>query len=369
MKYFLIAGEASGDLHGSNLIKSIHSLDSAAQIACWGGDKMRGAGAHLLQHYRETAFMGFLEVLKNVRTIFRFLEKCKKDIESFQPDVLVLIDYPGFNLRMAEWAHEKNYKIVYYISPQVWAWKAGRVRKIHRYTNKMIVILPFEKDFYKQYNYPVEFVGHPLLDAMQNFIPDKNFRINNQISDGRVVALLPGSREQEIKTMLPLMKNVAEKFQGFQFIIGGLSSVNESIYKKYSEPNMKLVIDKTYDLLNIAEAAIVTSGTATLETALFNVPQMVCYKGSAISFWIGKRLVNVKYISLVNLIMNHEVVREFIQHDANENSVEHELKKLLADGEYIHQMKIMYSTLRIKLGGPGASSRAAAIIIREAKTE
>ena len=312
MKYYIIAGEASGDLHGSNLIKALKQNDVSADFRCWGGDLMQQQGAVIVKHYSDLAFMGFIEVVKNLRTIFKNIEFCKKDIINYQPDVLVLIDYPGFNLRIAEWAHAQKIKVIYYISPQVWAWKQSRVHKIKRVVDKMLVILPFEKSFYKKFGVEVEFVGHPLIDAIENYraVAGKTFLEDEQLGNKPVIAILPGSRKQEIAVKLPLMLSVEKDFPGYQFVIAGAPSIHASYYQSYTQnSNAKIVYNKTYDLLNHAAAALVTSGTATLETALFGVPEVVCYKGSAVSFQIAKRLVNIEFISLVNLIMDREVVK------------------------------------------------------------
>jgi len=299
MRYYIIAGEASGDLHGGNLIKAIHEQDSGAEVRCWGGDRMQTAGATLVKHYRDLAFMGFVEVIAHLRTIFRNIDFCKKDILAWKPDVLVLIDYPGFNMRIAEWAKKQGIRIVYYISPQVWAWKEKRVEKIKRDVDKMLVILPFEVDFYKKWDYNVTYVGHPLIEVVsyeKNEIPVK------PISDKPVIAILPGSRAQEIKVKLPIMLKMVKYFPDHCFVVAQASAQPDSLYKEIigNEPVM-LVKDQTYNLLKQAKAGLITSGTATLETALFGVPQVVCYKGNAISFWLATKLVSVKYIWLILL--------------------------------------------------------------------
>ncbi len=361
MNYYIIAGEASGDLHASNLIKELKDLDTAAHFRCWGGDLMKAQGAELVKHYRDLAFMGFTEVLMNLRTIFKNIDFCKKDILDHKPDVLILVDYPGFNLRIAEFAKQNAIKVFYYISPQVWAWKQSRVHKIKKIVDKMFVILPFEKEFYQQFNYDVDFVGHPLLDATVNFSTQENtFQIN---SKKPIIALLPGSRKQEIKTMLPLMLTMYKHYPNYQFVIAGAPSQTEDFYKSlYSNSDIQIVFNQTYQLLQKSEAALVTSGTATLETALFNVPEVVCYKGGAISYAIAKQLVKVKFISLVNLIMDKEIVKELIQKELNEINLKIELDKLLA----LKSREIMlneYSELRAKLGNSGASKKTASLII------
>ena len=318
MKYYLIAGEASGDLHGSNLIRQIKLRDPEAEFRGWGGDLMEEQGTELVKHYRDLAFMGFIEVVMNLSTILRNIKLCKKDLIDYQPDALILIDYPGFNLRIAEFAKKSGIRVFYYISPQVWAWKASRVKLIRRVVEKMFVILPFEADFYKKYDYEVEFVGHPLLDAIADYESTKQapeeFKLENELDDRPIVAVLPGSRKQEISRMLPVMLEVRTHFPNHQFVVAGAPSQPKSFYDQWlAGTDVKLLQARTYDLLQQAKAALVTSGTATLETALFKVPEVVCYSGSAISYQIARRLVSIKYISLVNLIMDQEIVRELIQ--------------------------------------------------------
>lgn len=364
MKYYIIAGEASGDLHGSNLIKEIKKLDGEAAIRCWGGDKMMAAGSELVKHYRELAFMGFTEVLMNLRTIMRNLRFCKEDILECKPDVLILIDYPGFNLRIAQWAKHQGLKVIYYISPQVWAWKEGRVKTMKQCIDKMLVILPFEKEYYKKkWNWEVEYVGHPLVEEIGN----KQSEVRNQkISDKPIVALLPGSRKQEIMKKLPVMLEVSKSFFDYQFIVAKAPGVEEVFYDEMLKPypNVSYVANQTYDLLMQAKAALVTSGTATLETALFGVPEVVCYKGSYISYQIGKRLVKVKYISLVNLIMDKLVVKELIQNDLTADNLKAELELLLHDGNKKAQLQQDYAALKQLLDqGGGASAKAAASVI------
>ena len=388
MKYYIIAGEASGDLHGSNLIKELKKLDTSAAIRCWGGDKMQEAGGDLVKHYRELAFMGFWEVLKNLFTILRNLKFCKKDIEQFQPDVLILIDYPGFNLRIAKWARQKGFRIIYYISPQVWAWKENRVKMMKECIDKMIVILPFEKDYFKnKWNWEVEYVGHPLVEVVEKFsVFSRESGVSQQLVVGswqpestdselqtpnsKLIALLPGSRKQEILKKLPVMLEVSKSFPSYQFIVAKAPGVDDDFYSSLLNPynNVRAVSGKTYDLLMQAKAALVTSGTATLETALFGVPEVVCYKGSFLSYEIGRRLVKVKFISLVNLIMDKLVVKELIQHDMNVKNLEHELNELLTNEQRILQLKKDYTDLKNLLSenGPdsyrGASAKAAQLI-------
>lgn len=361
MKYYLIAGEASGDLHGSNLIKAIHQQDAAADVRCWGGDKMQAAGATLVKHYRDLAFMGFVEVISHLRTIFRNIDFCKKDILAYKPDVLVFIDYPGFNMRIAEWAKQQGIKTVYYISPQVWAWKENRVKKIKRDVDKMLVILPFEVDFYSKWDYPATYVGHPLVEVVRHEQEDVPV---TPITDKPIIAVLPGSRSQEIKVKLPIMLQMLKHFPQYCFVVAQASAQPDSLYKEIiGNEQVMLVKGQTYNLLKQAKAGLITSGTATLETALFGVPQVVCYKGNAISFWLATKLVKVKYISLVNLIMDKPVVTELIQNDLNEANLKAALSRLLNDTAYIQELKQDYKILWHKLGDSHASTLAAKDII------
>ncbi len=365
MKYYIISGEASGDLHGSNLIKEIYLKDKNADIRFWGGDLMEDAGGTLVKHYRDLAFMGFVEVLMNIKTIFRNIKFCKTDILSFQPDILILIDYPGFNLRIAEFAKKKGIKVHYYISPQIWAWKENRITKIKRDVDKMYVILPFEKDFYeKKHNFPVHFVGHPLIDAISNQKKTnlKQFRKNHNLSDKPIIALLPGSRKQEITKMLSVMLTMTEIFTDYQFVIAGAPSQDFEFYKQFIQSeNVEFISNKTYDLLSVSYAAIVTSGTATLETALYKVPEIICYKANYISYLIGKQIVKLDFIGLVNLIMDKEVVKELIQNDFNKKTLEIELKKIL-DPKIREKIFSDYYDLEQKLGGKGASQKVAELV-------
>jgi lipid-A-disaccharide synthase len=363
MKYYIIAGEASGDLHGSNLIKELKKLDPSASIRCWGGDKMQEAGGELVKHIRELAFMGFAEVLMNLRTIFRNLKFCKEDILQFNPDAIILIDYPGFNLRIAKWAKQNGIKIIYYISPQVWAWKENRVKMMKRCIDKMLVIFPFEKEYFKnKWNWEVEYVGHPLMEEIEKH---KAKGTIDRISSKQIIALLPGSRKQEILKKLPVMLEVSKSFPGYQFIVAKAPGVDDEFYTSLLKPysNVSAVSEKTYDLLMQAKAALVTSGTATLETALFEVPEAVCYKSSFFSYEIGKRLVKVKYIAIVNLIMDRPVVKEFIQHDLTPENLKHELKDLLSNETRITAMKKDFKDLKKILGEKGNASANAANFI------
>ncbi len=365
MKYYIIAGEASGDLHASNLMKALLKQDITADFRFWGGDLMQAVGGTMVKHYKDLAFMGFVEVLVNIPTIFKNISFCKSDIANFKPDVIIFIDYSGFNLRIAKWAKQQGFRTNYYISPQVWASRAGRVKKIKRDIDQMYVILPFEEEFYKKYKYKVNFVGHPLLDAIADRvqIDEVTFRKEHSLSDKPIIALLPGSRKQEITKMLSIMLEMADKFSDYQFVIAGAPSQDFDFYKPFIvTKNVKFISNKTYDLLSISYAALVTSGTATLETALFKVPQVVCYKGSTISYQIAKRIITLKFISLVNLIMDREVVSELIQDNFNVKRLEKELVKIL-DAKHRQKMFEDYYDLEQKLGGVGASENAAKLIV------
>lgn len=365
MKYYIIAGEASGDLHGSNLMKVLFKKDPEATMRFWGGDLMSQTGGTLVKHYRELAFMGFSEVILNLKTILNNITFCKTDIENFNPDVIIFIDYPGFNMRIAKWAKEKGFKTHYYISPQIWAWKENRIKAIKRDFDKLYVILPFEKDYYeKKHQFPVAFVGHPLIDAIQNRtkIGRDAFLKEHDLEDKPIIAILPGSRKQEISKMLQVMLSVVDDFPDYQFVIAGAPSQDFSFYKPFlNDQKIKFISNKTYDLLSNAFGALVTSGTATLETALFKVPEVVCYKGSFISYQIAKRIITLKYISLVNLIMDEEVVTELIQEKFNYKNLKIELSKLIDEN---HRMKLLkkYDELEEKLGGEGASDKTASLI-------
>lgn len=370
MKYYIIAGEASGDLHASNLMKALKQQDEHAVFRFWGGDLMSDVGGknNLVKHYKDLAFMGFAEVIMNLSTILGNIKFCKNDILEFKPDVLVLIDYPGFNMRIAEFAKQNKIPVHYYISPQIWAWKENRIRKIKRDVDQMYVILPFEKDFYeKKHNYPVHFVGHPLLDAIadRKLVNPEQFRKENNLNEKPIIALLPGSRKQEIKKMLSVMLQMVDKFADHQFVIAGAPSHDMEFYKQFmTSENVSIIENKTYDLLSLSTAALVTSGTATLETALFKVPEVVCYKGNFISYQIGKRLVkNIKYISLVNLILDKEAVTELIQDEFNVSNLENELFKIL-DHKHRKSLFTDYYDLEQKLGGKGASEHTSKLIIK-----
>lgn len=367
-KLFIISGEASGDLHGSNLVKALLQ-QSEMEIQAWGGDLMEAAGAKVLKHYKELAFMGFWEVITNIRTISKNFKLCKEQILEFKPDAVVFIDYPGFNLRMAKFCKEQGIKTLYYISPQVWAWKQNRVKKIKAFVDRMFVILPFEKPFYDQFDYSVEFVGHPLIDAIEDFKTRAQepaaFRSKYKLDERPIIALLPGSRNQEIKVKLPIMLSVVNNFKDYQFVIAGAPSKDREFYSEFLRgSNIALVENDTYNLLNNSQAALVTSGTATLETALFKVPEVVCYKGSSVSYQIAKRVIKVKYISLVNLIQDQEVVKELIQGDLTTENIRTELEKILST-EGRTRMLNNYDSLIRNCGGVGASENVAKLVLKE----
>lgn len=358
MKYFIIAGEASGDLHGSNLVKELKALDPEADIQGWGGDKMQAAGVEVQKHIRELAFMGFVEVLMNIGKIIKNFSLCKKQILHFNPDVIICVDYPGFNLRMARWGKIKGFKIAYYISPTVWAWKENRVETVRQYVDRMICILPFEKDFYATKNVTVDYVGHPTVDVIEY---EKS--VASSIEGNNLIALLPGSRKQEIDKMLPIMLEATKALTEYRLVIAQAPNLDRDVYQPYlKDHRIELVQHKTYDILKVAKAAIVTSGTATLETALFGVPQVVCYIANGISYAIAKRLVKVNYISLVNLILHRESVLELIQHDMTVDNVKAELEKLLYDATRKNQLRNDYAELSDILRQGGASKKTAVII-------
>lgn len=362
MKYYLIAGEASGDLHGSNLMKHIRNQDTQAQFRFWGGDLMQKEGGDMVKHYRETAFMGITDVLKNLNKIFEFIRQCKQDILNWKPDAVVLIDYPGFNLKIAKFAKQHKIPVHYYISPKVWAWNTKRAWKIKRDIDYLYTILPFETEFYKPYGVKPDYVGNPLMDAIESYSYQQDFKGKNQINKP-IIALLPGSRMSELKYVLPTMLSVVDQFPDYQFILAGAAHIDDDIYRQaIGNANVKLVKGVTYDVLANAHAALVCSGTATLETALLNCPQVVCYRFSNLSYQIGKLVVKVKYISLVNLIMDKKLVTELVQVDYTTENTEKELRKIL-EGEARKDMLTGYAALKIKVGGSGASERAAKLIV------
>jgi lipid-A-disaccharide synthase len=367
MKYYIIAGEASGDLHASNLIKELKKLDREAIFRCWGGDLMAEQGVDLVRHYRDLAFMGFIEVFLHLKEISQNIRFCKTDLLEFKPDVLILVDYPGFNLRISGFAHKHEIKVFYYISPQLWAWRSSRVKKIKKQVDRMFVILPFEKDFYARYGYNVDFIGHPLLDVIDrdmNYSDRKSFLQKNHLPDKRLVALLPGSRRQEIRLMLRIMLKTIAYFEDYQFVIACAPSINPDFYSGITAGlPVSVVTGQTYDLLHHSEAALVTSGTATLETALMGIPQVVCYKGNFFSYLIARSVIRVKYISLVNLILDKDIICELIQKDLSIINLRNELKKIL-DGPERQEIIQAYTGLREKMGGAGASIKAANLMIQ-----
>lgn len=363
MKYYLIAGENSGDLHGANLMKEIKCLDTNANFRFCGGDLMLHQSKNICLHVKQMSFMGFIEVLMNIRTISKNMKQVKKDIESYNPDALILIDYPGFNLRMAEFANRLNLKVHYYISPKVWAWKSSRIKKIKAFVNQLYLILPFEEAFYKTHNYQAKYVGNPLLDAISEWKTKEQTPIK---TEKEIIALLPGSRKMEVENMLPIMLKSVENIKGKTIVIAGVTTLSKSLYEKINSEGHQIVFDNTYQLLSQAHAAIVTSGTATLETALFNVPQVVCYKAHPLTIWIAKQLVKIKYISLVNLIMNEEVVKELIQNNLNPKTIYKELKQII-QGNKREEMLSKYKVLNTKMGKPGASYRVAKNIVSDVK--
>ncbi len=366
-KIFIIAGEPSGDLHGANLVKALFSQNADLTIKGWGGELMQEQGVEVLMHYKKLAFMGFAEVIANLRTILKNFEICKSQIKDFKPDAVVFIDYPGFNLRMAKFVKKLGIKTFYYISPQIWAWKQNRVYTIKKYVDEVYSIMPFEKDFYKKFDVDINFVGHPLIDAINNL--SHSDELPEITSDKPILAILPGSRKQEISKMLPVMLKSAKKFDSHQIVIAGAPSIEKEFYLKYLNNfiDYPLIFGKTYSILYKAHTAMVTSGTATLETALFNIPQVVCYKGGAISIAIARMLIKVKYISLVNLIMDKEVVKELIQDEMNEKMLTSEIQKIIS-GEGRTQMLNQYKVLIEKLGGGGASEITASLMLKTLAT-
>ncbi|RWY47214.1 lipid-A-disaccharide synthase [Mucilaginibacter gilvus] len=367
MKYYLVAGEASGDLHGANLMKELKEKDKQAEFRYFGGHLMEAEGGILVKHYEDMAFMGFVEVVANLGAILKNMSLCKKDIVAYQPDVLILIDFPGFNLKIADFAKRTGLLVCYYISPKVWAWNQKRVLKIKRSVDHLFCILPFEVDFYKGWGMDIDYVGNPLLDAVDAFTPTPDFLKNNVLIGKKIIALLPGSRKQEISRLLPEMAKVAGRFTNFQFVIAGAPTFDAEYYRQYiGGMHIPVVFNATYDLLSNAEAAVVASGTATLETALLNVPQVVVYKGNAITIGIAKMLVKIKFISLVNLIMDKEVVKELIQQDCDFHNISNELDKLVGLEDYRNAMLANYHLLHQRMGKPGASAKTAALIIKYA---
>jgi lipid-A-disaccharide synthase len=359
MKYYIIAGEKSGDLHASNLMKELKKQDPEAEFRCWGGDKMKDAGGTLVKHYNELAFMGLIEVLFNLRTIIRNLALCKADIAAYQPDLVILVDYAGFNLKIAKFTKEKGIKTFYYISPKIWAWNQKRAYKIKQYVDKMFVILPFEEKFYETYDYKVDFVGNPVMDAVNSFVPDPDFKKNNNITSDKIIAVLPGSRRQEIEANLKKMVELANYFPDYLFLVAAVTDFPQDFFKTQESPNLKIVYGQTYDVLHVSHAAIVTSGTATLETAMFKVPQVVCYKAHPVTYFIGINFVTIKYISLVNLLADKLVVKELLQHEFSVPNVREELTKLIGDDQYRQNQIDEYNKIEAELNKYKASKRTA----------
>jgi lipid-A-disaccharide synthase len=364
MNYYLIAGERSGDTHAAHLLRELKSQDPAADFRYWGGDQMEAEGGHLVRHYRELAVMGFWETATSLLKFRGFLKECQADILAYKPDVLILVDYGGFNLRMAAWAKAHGIRVFYYISPKIWAWNQSRVEKIKALVDKMFVILPFEPEFYQRFDYKVDYIGNPTADEVGSFEPDPEFMAQHGLDPSRkIIAVLPGSRKQEIEEMLHEMLAVLPAFQDYQFVVAAVSNLDRAYYAHFERNGIKLVFDQAYDLLSRASAALVTSGTATLETALFGVPQVVCYRTSSLTYMIGKAVIKVPYISLVNLIVGHTVVEEFIQSEFTARNLLDELKRLLTDEAYIAKQKAGYAELRDKLGQHNAARQAAALMI------
>ena len=364
MKYYIIAGEASGDLYGSKLIDEIFSIDKKAEIRFWGGDNMIKSGGYNVKHISELAFMGFYEVLKNITTIVRNINFCKNDIKEFNPDKIIYIDYPGFNLKICKWAKNNGYKNFFYISPQIWAWKENRIKTIKNSIDKLFVIFPFEKEYYREkHNMEVEFYGHPLIEKIDDFNSSKDFLKKNNITKERdIITLLPGSRSQEINSMLPIFLTLKKHYLNFEFIVAGVKNVNESVYQPASDLDVKVIYNQTYDLLSHSKIAIVTSGTASLECALFNVPQIVCYKTSSLSYFIGKSFVNISFISLVNIILKKGIVKELVQNELTEKNLVHELSNILSENKIsviLNEYSKIYSMLSIE----GTSKKIATSII------
>ena len=373
MKYYIIAGEASGDLHASNLMKALQARDPQADFRCWGGDLMEQAGGDVVKHYKELAFMGFWEVFTNLNTIFRNMRICQVDMLLYEPDAVILVDYPGFNLRMAKFAKEQGFKVIYYISPQIWAWKKGRIKKIKKYVDEMMVILPFEEEFYAKNGMKVRYVGHPLLDAVSKDLHDSqdvlDFRRQHGMDDREIVALLPGSRKQEISAILPQMLKMVPLFPQYQFVVSVVEWQSRSLYEKFlKKSDVKTVSGSAYPLLANAKAAVVASGTATLETAMIGTPQVVCYAGSELSYIIAKQLISgIHFISLPNLIMDKQVVTELIQHDFNTFHLRKELEKITGDEAYLATLKEDYRQLYALLGDGSASAKAADVVMEAMK--
>ena len=365
MKYYLIAGERSGDFHAANLMQELRGQDAGAQFRFWGGDQMQAVGGELVRHYQDLAIMGFVEAATSVLKFRGYLKQCQEDLLAFKPDVLILVDYAGFNMRMAKVAKDHGIKVFYYISPKIWAWNQGRVEKVKARVDKMFVILPFEEEFYQKFGYKVDYTGNPTADAVAEFQPSPDFFDRNRLDPNKpIIAVLPGSRKQEIEEMLHEMIAILPGFQEYQFVVAGVSNLDPNYYRNFHRNGIRFVFDQTFDLLTHAKAALVTSGTATLETALFGVPQIVCYRTSALSYAIGKMVIKVPYISLVNLVVGRAVVKELIQGDFNARNLLDELKTLLTDADYMARIKAGYAELRGKLGRQQAARKTAELMVK-----
>ncbi|NBO60259.1 MAG: lipid-A-disaccharide synthase [Flavobacteriia bacterium] len=359
-RVFILCGEASGDLHAANLVREWKEMDQDTVFQAWGGDRLIAENVPVLKHVKELSFMGFIEVLKHLFTILRNFKECKRSLMEFKPDAIILVDFPGFNLRMARWAKEQGITVIYYISPQLWAWKQGRIKQVKRYVDFMYCILPFEKAFYARFNYKVSYFGHPLLDEIHRF-KQQGFSLAS--SKHPTVALLPGSRLQEVRRKLPIMLAAVKNLEGYQVVIACSNQLPLEIFEEFDVGNAQLVFGKTYEVLQSSQFALVTSGTATLETALFRVPQVVCYKSNTLSYWIARQVVKIRYISLVNLILNEPLVEELIQHRCNERTIRAELNRLIQDDGYRNSMIAGYDRLIVELGNQGASQRNAASML------
>ena len=365
MKYYLIAGERSGDFHAANLMHELRGQDPAAQFRYWGGDLMQAEGGELVRHYQDLAIMGFLEAATSILKFRGYLKQCQQDLLVYKPDVLILVDYAGFNLRMAKIAKDHGIKVFYYISPKIWAWNQGRVEQVKARVDKMFTILPFETDFYQKFGYAVDYTGNPTADAVAEFEPTADFFTRNQLNpDTPIIAVLPGSRKQEIEEMLHEMIAILPGFQEYQFVVAGVTNLDPNYYRHFERNGIRFLFDQTFDLLSHAKAALVTSGTATLETALFGVPQIVCYRTSSLSYAIGKMVIKVPYISLVNLVVGRAVVRELIQSDFNARNLLDELRTLLTDADYMARMQAGYAVLRAKLGQNQAAKKTAELMVK-----
>ncbi len=371
MKYYFIAGEASGDLHASNLIQELVKVDKQAIVQGFGGELMESAGMKLTRHYREMAFMGFIPVLMNLKTIKKNFKTCEKDILDFKPDVLILVDYPGFNLRIAEFAKKHGIKVYYYISPKIWAWKKYRIKKIRAFVDEVFTILPFETEFYQKLNYEVNYVGNPVLDSVKAKLKPTDFEgfiFENKLTNKPIIALLPGSRLQEIRSLLPRMLEAASSFSDYQLVVTTAPNIDKSVYDQLLEGHdATLIFDKTYQVIQHADAVVLASGTISLEAGVIKTPQIVCYRmaGGFLFFWIGKKVLKIDWVSLVNLILGKEAVKELLQHHCSVKNIRYELSLILNDENYRKQIENDYEELHQKLGESGASRRAASLIFEK----